>query len=197
MSCLDKSSQTDAERTDRLCNVQIAYLGGSFQMDRSKVSHSHNDLSDLSSIVGWATANGQTSDKIWASIFLQRQPGMEVSLYDAHSLELRGNAKIISIDSSKNETAMDVLNAVCKAGGMEAEKVDILRLIRLDRAIQVSNLTLVDSVLAQPQSISITDSYSHDGLNSGINIKGGRDVLIANNWVERTNNHSISSAQDH
>ena len=166
-------------------------------MDRSEVSYSHDDLSDLFSVVGWTAANGQTSDTIWATLSPPWQPGQEVSLYDAHSLELRGTAKIISINSPKNATALDVLNAASKAGGMRNETVANLRLIRLDRAVQVSNLTLIDSVQAHPCSISVTNSYFHDGLNSGINTKGGCDVLIANNWVERTSYHGISSAENH
>ncbi|CAL5221970.1 g4252 [Coccomyxa viridis] len=175
---------------------QIEYLGGSFEMDRSEVSYSHDDLSDLFSVVGWTTANGQTSDTIWACLFPHWQPGWELLLYDAVSLELRGTAKIVSIDTPGNETAMDVLNVARNAFGMKNETVDILRLIRLDKAIPVSSLGIIDSAQAQPRSISVTNSYFHDGLNSGINTKGGRDVVMANNWVERTNYLGISSAED-
>ncbi len=166
-------------------------------MDRSEVSYSFDDLSDLFSVVGWTTANGQTSDTIWASLSAHWQPGQDLLLYDAHSLELQGTAKIISIDSPKNATAMDVLNAARREGGMSNESADILRLIRLDRALPVSGFSLIDSVQAQPRSISFTNSYFHDGLNSGINAKGGRDVLIANNWVERTTFYGITAAEDH
>ena len=120
-------------------NVQIAYLGGSFQMDRSEVSYSHDDVSDLSSTIGWTTANGRTSDTIWTSVFPPWKTGQQVSLYDAHSLERRSTAKIISIDSCKNQTALHVLNAALKASGMEAAEVDFLRLIRLNKGVQVSS----------------------------------------------------------
>ena len=47
------------------------------------------------------------------------------------------------------------------------------------------------------QEISVTNCHFHDGLNCGIDCKGARKILIANNVVERTRMAGVNAAEDH
>ena len=71
-----------------------------------------------------------------------------------------------------------------------------MNLITLNQAVKISNLTMLDCTQARPQKISVTNSYFHDGLNDGITCKGGLNITVANNWVERTAFMGIAAAED-
>ena len=66
----------------------------------------------------------------------------------------------------------------------------------LDRAVEISSLTIIDSREGKAQRMSVTNSYFHDGLNCGINLRGAQEVLIANSHAERTRTEGIVAMED-
>lgn len=68
----------------------------------------------------------------------------------------------------------------------------------LDRPVHIpGTLTLIDCKQGKPQRISITNTYMHEGLNCGINVKGANEILVANSIVERTRMAGVTLAEDH
>ena len=176
--------------------VQIIYQGGSFSMDRSEVAYNWDDLSDLFNYVGWTNANNQTTKTIWAALEAGWQPGQTISLYNAYTLQLISTATIVSVNNTANQTALDALNNALWSVGLSGTNSGNMNLVTLNTAVKISNLTMLDCTQARPQSISVTNSYFHDGLNDGINGKGGLNITVANNWVERTAFMGIAAAED-
>ena len=176
--------------------VQIIYQGGSFSMDRSEVAYNWDDLSDLFNYVGWTNANNQTTKTIWAALEAGWQPGQTISLYNAYTLQLISTATIVSVNNTANQTALDALNNALWSVGLSGTNSGNMNLVTLNTAVKINNLTMLDCTQARPQSISVTNSYFHDGLNDGINGKGGLNITVANNWVERTAFMGIAAAED-
>ena len=66
----------------------------------------------------------------------------------------------------------------------------------LDQAVEISSLTIIDSREGKAQRMSVTNSYFHDGLNCGINLRGAQEVLIANSHAERTRTGGVVAMED-
>ena len=67
----------------------------------------------------------------------------------------------------------------------------------LDQAVEISSLTIIDSREGKAQRMSVTNSYFHDGLNCGINLRGAQEVLIANSHAERTRTGGVVAMEDY
>ena len=64
------------------------------------------------------------------------------------------------------------LNAALKAACMPEKKLDNFWIFELDRAVEISSLTIIDSREGKAERMSVTNSYFHDGLNCVINLRG-------------------------
>ena len=79
---------------------------------------------------------------------------------------------------------------------MQETKLDDFWIFELDQAVEISSLTIIDSREGKAQRMSVTNSYFHDGLNCGINLRGAKEVLIANSHAERTWTGGVVAMED-
>ena len=89
------------------------------------------------------------------------------------------------------------LNTALKAAGMPEKHLDNFWIFELDQAVEITGLTIIDSREGKAQRMSVTNSYFHDGLNCGINLRGAQEVLIANSHAERTRTGGVVAMEDY
>ena len=89
------------------------------------------------------------------------------------------------------------LDAALKAAGMPVKHMNGFWRFELDQAVEISSLTIIDSREGKAQRMSVTNSYFHDGLNCGINLRGAQEVLIANSHSERTRTGGVVAMEDY
>ena len=94
-------------------------------------------------------------------------------------------------------SCLQELDAALKAAGMPVKHMNGFWLFELDQAVEISSLTIIDSREGKAQRMSVTNSYFHDGLNCGINLRGAQEVLIANSHSERTRTGGIVAMEDY
>ena len=79
---------------------------------------------------------------------------------------------------------------------MPEKHLDGFWIYELDQEVKINSLTLIDSREGKAQRMSVTNSYFHDGLNCGINLRGAHEVLIANSHSERTRTGGVVAMED-
>ena len=79
---------------------------------------------------------------------------------------------------------------------MPEKHLDGFWIYELDQEVKINSLTLIDSREVKAQRMSVTNSYFHDGLNCGINLRGAHEVLIANSHSERTRTGGVVAMED-
>ena len=177
-------------------SFQITYRGGSFHMDRSEVSYNQDDLSDLSSISGYTAPGAGDGSTIWVLTGMLWLATWEMVFYDAHSLEELGRRRIVDFgdckeDCKEDQDALKAVNDALIAGGMRGGQAwYALHRIKLDQPIDIPRLSLVHCTESAPQQFCVTNSYFHDGLNTGkaIHVFCSQDKLscAANTQVSPT-----------
>ena len=168
---------------------------GNFSMDRCEMAWNDDDLSDIFSWLALTAANAGSGYSLYAS-GSSWSPGKELRIFDLRSLELVGTASIKSVEPIEDQTALQTLCDALKTVGMRETCMEQMRLVQLDQTIQIPGLCLIDCKQAGWKRMTVTNSYLHDGLNTGICLKGGEEVLIANNYVERTALAGIAACMD-
>ena len=169
---------------------------GDFSMDRCEMAWNDDDLSDVFSWLALSAANAGSDCSLYAS-GSSWSPGKELRVYDMRSLEHIGSAAIKSMEPVEDQAALQALCDALKTAGMREICMEQMRLVELDQPIHIPGLCLIDCKQAGWKRISVTNSYFHDGLNTGICLKGGEETLVANNYVERTAQAGIAANMDY
>ena len=156
-------------------------------MTNSEISHNYDDLTDLNGYLGSAMA-GPSPNQLYLRV-VHLVVGRTFKFYDMTNLALIGTASIteISTQSSTDQSLIDRFNNMEKnvsAGINDASNP--IALVTLDTPISgESGLYMADDQQSRPKLFSIRDSYLHDGLAEGIQLKGADNVVATGNVIER------------
>lgn len=162
-------------------------------MTNSEISHNYDDLTDINGILGSAMAGPSSNQVYLRSTYIM--VGRTFKFYDMSNVELIGTATIKSIDTKNDGSVTSEFNAkesAAQAGTNDGSNP--ISLVTLDSPISgQSGLYLAEDQQARPRLFSIRDSYLHDGLSEGIQLKGAEQIVATGNVVERTSFGCLTS----
>lgn len=166
--------------------LQCGFDGGSLDMTSSEISHNYDDLTDITGAYTTAMA-GPSPNQLYLTT-THGTIGREFTFYDATDLTEIGTAKITRIDNADNPSGdiMDKYSALAKTAETLWNADDKHILVTMSAPITGhSNLYGADDLASRPKLLSIRNTYLHDSLAAGIQLRGADFIVATGNVIER------------
>ena len=174
--------------------MQMAYYGGAFELVDSEVSYNYDDLTDITSLAGWAYSQTSATQIIGDAGEGGPFVGDSIAFMDYTTSVILGTAKIIAITNDTNPADLAAAQAQARAANISVPGAVVI--FTLDTGISLQGMAMMDNLTGKMDHITMTGSYLHDGLAWGFNGKGAKRVLFANNTAERVGFQCYSSTFD-
>ena len=164
--------------------MAIVYEGGSFSLLDSELSYNLDDLTDIMGVMGFAYQQAG-NNSVYAAI-ADAQVGQTVTFTDYASLQPAGQAKITAIGGVTDQGLIDGFHNELTQLNILQHTEQALQLLTFDRPVTVSGFAIVEIEEMRPTAMTVRNSFLHDGLAAGINIKGALASTVVNNVIERS-----------
>lgn len=174
--------------------MQMAFYGGAFELVDSEVSYNYDDLTDITSLPGWAYAQTSPTQIVGAAGEGGPFVGDSIAFMDYTTSVILGTAKIVAITQDTNPA--DLAAAQAQAATAHIAAPNAVVVFTLDTSIGLQGVAMMDNLTGKMDHITMTGSYLHDGLAWGFNGKGAKQVRFANNTAERVGFQCYSSTFD-
>lgn len=157
-------------------------------MTNSEISHNYDDLTDLNGYFGSAMAGPSPNQVYLRATHLLI--GRTFKFHDATDLTLLGTSSItqINTESVTDDAIKTKYNALEKAASTGINDADNpIALVTLDHPLipGASGLYLASDQQSQPKLFSIRNTYLHDSLAAGIQLRAADRLVATGNVIER------------